>query len=168
MLLKRTRPKWEDIIKTDHCKTRCGLHPYGWGQGRLAGTFEYGNKFIGNTRSKRKGKFVPVLAMKACKGSRGIAPLKCLKPETDHSPPSKSKVKNMWSYTSTPICLHGVVFIKHSDNLTFTFHFVYVRYYSNVENKKRFKVLRGLWMMCMKCTRELQENWWQSASFISE
>jgi hypothetical protein len=30
--------------------------------------------------------------------------------ETDHSPPSSAKVKNAWSYTSTPpICLHGVV-----------------------------------------------------------
>jgi hypothetical protein len=30
--------------------------------------------------------------------------------EADHSPPSSAKVKNAWSYTSTPpICLHGVV-----------------------------------------------------------
>jgi hypothetical protein len=29
--------------------------------------------------------------------------------------------KNTWSYTSTsPICLHGVVLIKHRDNYTFT------------------------------------------------
>jgi hypothetical protein len=31
--------------------------------------------------------------------------------EADHSPPSSAKVKNVWSYTPTPlICLHGVVF----------------------------------------------------------
>jgi hypothetical protein len=30
--------------------------------------------------------------------------------EADHSPPSRAKVKNVWSYTSTPpICLRGVV-----------------------------------------------------------
>jgi len=30
--------------------------------------------------------------------------------EADHSPPSSTKVKNLWSYTSThPICLDGVV-----------------------------------------------------------
>jgi hypothetical protein len=30
--------------------------------------------------------------------------------EADHSPPSSAKVKNVWSYTSTPpICLHGFV-----------------------------------------------------------
>jgi hypothetical protein len=29
--------------------------------------------------------------------------------EADHSPPSSAEVKNAWSYTSTPICLHGVV-----------------------------------------------------------
>jgi hypothetical protein len=32
--------------------------------------------------------------------------------ETDHSPPSSTEVKNVWSYTSTfPIRLHGVVLI---------------------------------------------------------
>jgi hypothetical protein len=30
--------------------------------------------------------------------------------EADHSPPSSAKVKNVWSYTSTPlVCLHGMV-----------------------------------------------------------
>jgi hypothetical protein len=29
--------------------------------------------------------------------------------EIDHSPPSSAEVKNAWSYTSTPICLLGVV-----------------------------------------------------------
>jgi hypothetical protein len=29
--------------------------------------------------------------------------------EADHSPPSSAEVKNAWSYTSTPIRLHGVV-----------------------------------------------------------
>jgi hypothetical protein len=30
--------------------------------------------------------------------------------EADHSPPSSAKVKNVWSYTSTPpVHLHGVV-----------------------------------------------------------
>jgi len=37
--------------------------------------------------------------------------------EVDHSPPSSAKVKNEWSYTSTPlICHHGV------DREIFTFH----------------------------------------------
>jgi hypothetical protein len=31
--------------------------------------------------------------------------------EAYHSPPSSAKVKNLWSYTSTPtICIHGMVF----------------------------------------------------------
>jgi len=29
--------------------------------------------------------------------------------EADHSPPSSAKVKNAWSYASTPIHLHGTV-----------------------------------------------------------
>jgi len=29
--------------------------------------------------------------------------------EADHSPPSNAEVKDVWSYTSTPIRLHGVV-----------------------------------------------------------
>jgi len=29
--------------------------------------------------------------------------------EADHSPPSRAEVKITWSYTSTPIRLHGVV-----------------------------------------------------------
>jgi len=47
---------------------------------------------------------------------------KKLGPEVDHSPPSSTKVKNKWSYTSTPpICLRG----KYRDN--FKLHpFTYV------------------------------------------
>jgi hypothetical protein len=30
--------------------------------------------------------------------------------EADKSPPSSTEVKNAWSYTSTPLCLHGAVF----------------------------------------------------------
>jgi hypothetical protein len=44
--------------------------------------------------------------------------------EADHSPPSTAKVKNAWSYTSTPpIHLHGVVLSKEQGHLyllTFT------------------------------------------------
>jgi hypothetical protein len=29
--------------------------------------------------------------------------------DADHSPPSSAEVKSVWSYTSTPIRLHGVV-----------------------------------------------------------
>jgi len=29
--------------------------------------------------------------------------------KADHLHPSSAKVKNMWSYTSTPQCLHGMV-----------------------------------------------------------
>jgi hypothetical protein len=36
--------------------------------------------------------------------------LKRPKREADHSPPSSAEVKNVWSYTSTPLThLHGVV-----------------------------------------------------------
>jgi hypothetical protein len=44
--------------------------------------------------------------------NRGFNPrgVKRSESETDHSPPSSAKVKNEWSYTSTPpIRLHGVV-----------------------------------------------------------
>jgi hypothetical protein len=43
---------------------------------------------------------------------RGALSLGAKRPvcEADHSPPSSAKVKNVWSYTSTPpICFHGVV-----------------------------------------------------------
>jgi hypothetical protein len=46
--------------------------------------------------------------------------------EADHSPLSSAKVKNAWSYTSTPqyvfmlLCL-----VKHRDNFTFTFSMIY-------------------------------------------
>jgi len=39
--------------------------------------------------------------------------------EVDHSPPCGIKVKNEWSYISTPVCLHGV-----NREFTFTFTFV--------------------------------------------
>jgi hypothetical protein len=43
-------------------------------------------------------------------GTRGSFPgVKQLGHEADHSPSSSGKVKNAWSYTSTPpICLHGM------------------------------------------------------------
>jgi hypothetical protein len=43
--------------------------------------------------------------------------------EPDHSPPSRSEVKNVWSYTSVPpICLGGVVLsLNFRDIYTFTF-----------------------------------------------
>jgi hypothetical protein len=38
--------------------------------------------------------------------------------ETDNSPPSSAKVKNAWSYTSTPpIRLHGVVLTSEEGKL---------------------------------------------------
>jgi hypothetical protein len=40
--------------------------------------------------------------------------------EADHSPPSSAKVKNTWSYTSTPPhVLMAWCLIKHSDNFAF-------------------------------------------------
>jgi len=40
----------------------------------------------------------------------------------DQSPPASTKVKNAWSYNSTPlVCLHGVALVKHRDNFAFTF-----------------------------------------------
>jgi hypothetical protein len=38
--------------------------------------------------------------------------------EADHSPPSGAKVKNVWSYTSTPPCVFMAWYlIKHKENL---------------------------------------------------
>jgi hypothetical protein len=43
--------------------------------------------------------------------------------EADHSPPSSAGVKNVWSYTSTPlICLHGRRRTGTLLPLQFTFH----------------------------------------------
>jgi hypothetical protein len=45
-------------------------------------------------------------------GYQGLFPceVKWLGHEADHSLPSNAKVKNAWSFTSTPpICLHGIV-----------------------------------------------------------
>jgi hypothetical protein len=40
----------------------------------------------------------------------------------DLSSPASAEVKNVWSYTTPTICLHGVVFSlnKDRDNVTFT------------------------------------------------
>ena len=41
--------------------------------------------------------------------------------DADHSPQSSARIKNMWSYTSTPpICLYGV------DRKNFTFFLTYI------------------------------------------
>jgi len=40
--------------------------------------------------------------------------------EADHSPTSSNELKNEWSCTSTPICLHGI----KRDNFTFTLDFL--------------------------------------------
>jgi hypothetical protein len=43
------------------------------------------------------------------KGYQSCSPgVKRLKREADHSPPSRARVKNKWSYTATLICLCGV------------------------------------------------------------
>jgi hypothetical protein len=48
--------------------------------------------------------------------------LKWLGNEADHSPPSSAKVKNVWSYISTPQYFFMVwCLVKHRDNFTFTF-----------------------------------------------
>jgi hypothetical protein len=41
--------------------------------------------------------------------SLAFAGVKWLGHEADHSPPSTADIKNAWSYTSTPPCLHGMV-----------------------------------------------------------
>jgi hypothetical protein len=42
--------------------------------------------------------------------------------EADHSPPSSAKVKNAWSYTSTPqYAFMAWCLVKHRDTFTFTF-----------------------------------------------
>jgi hypothetical protein len=54
----------------------------------------------------------------------GTLPLGVKRPgrEADHSPPSSAKVKNAWSYTSTPKYVFMVwCLVKHRDNFTFTF-----------------------------------------------
>jgi hypothetical protein len=41
--------------------------------------------------------------------------------EADHSPPSSAKVKNAWSYTSTPpYVLMAWYFVKHRENFPFS------------------------------------------------
>jgi hypothetical protein len=41
--------------------------------------------------------------------------------EADHPPPSSTVVKNMWSYTSTPLyAFMAWCLVKHRDNFTFT------------------------------------------------
>jgi hypothetical protein len=46
---------------------------------------------------------------------------KAARHEADHSPPSSAKVKNAWSYTSTPqYVLMAWCLVKHRDNFTFT------------------------------------------------
>jgi hypothetical protein len=49
--------------------------------------------------------------------------VKWLGSEADHSPPPSAKVKNAWSYTSTPqYTFKGWCSVKqHRDNFTFTF-----------------------------------------------
>jgi hypothetical protein len=63
--------------------------------------------------------------------------------EANHSPPSKAEVRNEWSYNSTPpyvfmawclikqrIHFHGVAFVKHRENFTFTF--IYTPYFIKI------------------------------------
>jgi hypothetical protein len=53
--------------------------------------------------------------------SLGVKQLGC---ETDHSPPSSTKVKNEWSYTSTPqYVFMAWCLVKHMD---FTFLYLYL------------------------------------------
>ena len=46
--------------------------------------------------------------------------VKWLGHEPDHSSPSSNELKNEWSCTSTPVCLHGI----NRDNFTFTLDFL--------------------------------------------
>jgi len=42
-------------------------------------------------------------------GTRGSLGIKWSRHVADHLPHSSAEVKNVWSYTSTPPCLHGIV-----------------------------------------------------------
>jgi hypothetical protein len=65
--------------------------------------------------------------------SLGVKWLGC---EADHSPPSSTEVKNVWSYTSTPQYVFMVwCLVKHRDSFTYILHLVhsyftvfYIRY----------------------------------------
>jgi hypothetical protein len=47
--------------------------------------------------------------------------------EADHSPPSSAKVKNAWSYASTPLyILMAWCLVKHGDNFTFYLFYLYI------------------------------------------
>jgi hypothetical protein len=49
--------------------------------------------------------------------------VKWLGHEADHSPPSSAKVKNAWSYTSTPQYVFMAWYlVKERDNFTFIFY----------------------------------------------
>jgi hypothetical protein len=42
--------------------------------------------------------------------------------EADHSPPSSTEIKNVWSYTFTPeYAFMAWCLVKHKDSFTFTF-----------------------------------------------
>jgi len=64
---------------------------------------------------------MPLLPSLLFNGYQGTSPgVKRPGREVKHSSPSSARVKNYWSYTSTPpLCLHGV----ERENLTFTFTF---------------------------------------------
>lgn len=49
--------------------------------------------------------------------------------EVDHSPLYSAGVKNEWSHTSTPICLHGV----YRDNFTFTIYMLVLQEASSLQ-----------------------------------
>jgi hypothetical protein len=47
--------------------------------------------------------------------------------EADHSPPSSAKVKNAWSYTSTPeYVFMAWCLVKHRDKFTFYLTFIVI------------------------------------------
>jgi hypothetical protein len=73
--------------------------------------------------------------------SLGVKWLGC---EVDHSPPSNAKVKNAWSYTSTPQYVFMAWYlVKHSDNFTFTFNFTFTDTDTDREHNKDYAAASG-------------------------
>jgi hypothetical protein len=83
----------------------------------LYSTLLSGKTFLPSPKRPHRPWGPHTLLLNACWGS--LLRVKRMGRDADHSPPSRSEVKNEWSYTSAPPAwLHGV----DKDNFTFTVH----------------------------------------------
>jgi hypothetical protein len=81
--------------------------------------------------------------------------------EADHSPPSSAKVKNTWSYTSTPqYVFMAWCLVKHRDNFTFNFVLVFPEVYvrSTIPEKNRNELSLTVDKIRAECVNGLNER----------